>query len=303
MTAKRNPTRAVAIGKVTLGGAHPVVVQSMCATKTVNVEATSEQAEQLRRAGAGIVRIAVDSDKDAEAVAEIRNRTEANLSVDLQENYRLAAKVAPLRRQDSLQPRPPLPSRAAEARPGQGGLPGRRRFRERLRDSHRGQLRIHRSREGGGVRARLHRRDGRIRARALGDARRDGFRAILRLTEGFRSGESGRSEPSVRGEATRRAAPSRGHRGRAAAGRHHQDPHRLRATALSGSGRYLESLADPTRILANTRKSRWGSRFSKTSPRAAFAPSRSSPTTGSTSSPVHPARASRTKSSSSSPRK
>jgi (E)-4-hydroxy-3-methylbut-2-enyl-diphosphate synthase len=67
----------------------------MCATKTVNVDATAAQVEQLRRAGAGIVRIAVDSNKDAEAVAEIRNRTEANLSVDLQENYRLAEKVAP----------------------------------------------------------------------------------------------------------------------------------------------------------------------------------------------------------------
>jgi (E)-4-hydroxy-3-methylbut-2-enyl-diphosphate synthase len=95
MTSKRNPTRSVRIGSVSLGAAHPVVVQSMCATKTVNVEATAAQAEQLRRAGAGIVRIAVDSNKDAEAVAEIRNRTEANLSVDLQENYRLAEKVAP----------------------------------------------------------------------------------------------------------------------------------------------------------------------------------------------------------------
>jgi len=85
----------VRIGSVTLGGSHPVVVQSMCATKTVNVDATAAQVEQLRRAGAGIVRIAVDSNKDAEAVAEIRNRTEANLSVDLQENYRLAEKVAP----------------------------------------------------------------------------------------------------------------------------------------------------------------------------------------------------------------
>ena len=95
MTPRRNPTRSVRIGSVTLGGSHPVVVQSMCATKTVNVEATSDQAEQLRKAGAGIVRIAVDSNKEAEAVAEIRKRTEANLSVDLQENYRLAEKVAP----------------------------------------------------------------------------------------------------------------------------------------------------------------------------------------------------------------
>ena len=94
MTPRRNPTRSVRVGTVTLGALHPVVVQSMCATKTVNVEATSNQAEQLRKAGAGIVRIAVDNDTDAEAVAEIRNRTEANLSVDLQENYRLAEKVA-----------------------------------------------------------------------------------------------------------------------------------------------------------------------------------------------------------------
>ncbi len=95
MIARRNPTRSVRVGTVTLGASHAVVVQSMCATKTVNVAATAEQSEQLRRAGAGIVRIAVDSVRDAEAVAEIRNRTEANLSVDLQENYRLAEKVAP----------------------------------------------------------------------------------------------------------------------------------------------------------------------------------------------------------------
>jgi len=67
----------------------------MCATKTQDVDATVEQAEQLRRAGAGVVRIAVDSVKDAEAVAAIRERTTANLSVDLQENYRLAERVAP----------------------------------------------------------------------------------------------------------------------------------------------------------------------------------------------------------------
>jgi (E)-4-hydroxy-3-methylbut-2-enyl-diphosphate synthase len=91
----RNPTRSVKIGTVAIGASHEIVVQSMCATKTQNVEATAEQAEQLRRAGAGIVRIAVDSLKDAEAVARIRERTEANLSVDLQENYRLAEKVAP----------------------------------------------------------------------------------------------------------------------------------------------------------------------------------------------------------------
>ena len=41
------------------------------------------------------MRIAVDSKKDAEAIAEIRQQTSANLSVDLQENYRMALLVAP----------------------------------------------------------------------------------------------------------------------------------------------------------------------------------------------------------------
>ena len=95
MSIERNPTRSVAIGSVTIGQGHPVVVQSMCATKTQDVDATAAQAEQLREAGAGIVRIAVDSQKDAEAVSAIRGRTGANLSVDLQESYRLAEKVAP----------------------------------------------------------------------------------------------------------------------------------------------------------------------------------------------------------------
>ena len=95
MVLPRNPTRAVPIGSVTIGGGQPVVVQSMCATKTTDVEATVAQCNALVEAGAGIVRIAVDSRDDARALAAIRQRTTANLSVDLQENYRMAAEVAP----------------------------------------------------------------------------------------------------------------------------------------------------------------------------------------------------------------
>jgi (E)-4-hydroxy-3-methylbut-2-enyl-diphosphate synthase len=91
----RNPTRAVKIGTVTIGGGHPIAVQSMCATHTRDVAATIAQANDLHQVGADVVRIAVDSPRDAEALAEIRAGTPANLSVDLQENYRLAAAVAP----------------------------------------------------------------------------------------------------------------------------------------------------------------------------------------------------------------
>jgi (E)-4-hydroxy-3-methylbut-2-enyl-diphosphate synthase len=92
---ERNPTRAVRIGPITIGAGHPIAVQSMCATHTQDIEATVEQATALHEAGAGVVRLAVDSKRDAEAVAEIAARTPATLCIDLQESYRLAVDVAP----------------------------------------------------------------------------------------------------------------------------------------------------------------------------------------------------------------
>ena len=90
----RNPTRAVRIGSITIGAGHPIAAQSMTATHTSDIEATVQQAEDLRKAGAGVVRIAVDSKKEAAALPAIRAGTTANLAIDLQENYRLAADVA-----------------------------------------------------------------------------------------------------------------------------------------------------------------------------------------------------------------
>ena len=96
MDLPRNPTRAVSVGSVVIGDGNPIVVQSMCATRTQDTEATTKQANALHEVGAGIVRIAVDNRKDAAALETIRASTEANLSVDLQENYRMAELVAPL---------------------------------------------------------------------------------------------------------------------------------------------------------------------------------------------------------------
>jgi (E)-4-hydroxy-3-methylbut-2-enyl-diphosphate synthase len=91
----RNPTREVRVGNAALGADHPVAVQSMCATRTQDVDATVEQAEAIRQAGGILVRVAVDSARDVAALPEIRRQTPANLVVDLQESYRLAEKVAP----------------------------------------------------------------------------------------------------------------------------------------------------------------------------------------------------------------
>ncbi len=91
----RNSTRAVKIGTISIGANHPIAVQSMTATKTTDIDATVALVQLMQDAGADVVRIAVDSKKDAAALAEIRKQTTANLSVDLQENYRLAEIVAP----------------------------------------------------------------------------------------------------------------------------------------------------------------------------------------------------------------
>ena len=95
MTFKRNPTRSVRVGSAFIGSAHDIAVQSMCATRTQDIDATVAQAEAIRTAGGDLVRIAVDNASDVQALAEIRRQTRANLVVDLQENYRLAASVAP----------------------------------------------------------------------------------------------------------------------------------------------------------------------------------------------------------------
>ncbi len=92
---QRNPTRPVKIGSITIGAGNPIAVQSMTATKTPDIDATVWLVNLMQAAGADVVRIAVDSKIDAAALAEIRQQTTANLSVDLQENYRLAEIVAP----------------------------------------------------------------------------------------------------------------------------------------------------------------------------------------------------------------
>ena len=70
----RRATRIARVGDVAIGGAHPVVVQSMTNTDTADEVATAIQVAQLVRAGSEIVRITVDTQAAARAVPRIRER-------------------------------------------------------------------------------------------------------------------------------------------------------------------------------------------------------------------------------------
>jgi (E)-4-hydroxy-3-methylbut-2-enyl-diphosphate synthase len=97
MPEKHRPTRKISIGSLQIGGDSPLAVQSMAATQTQNLEATARQIELLEQAGADVIRIAVDSDADVAALQTLREKfPNPVLSVDLQENYKLAPNVAPL---------------------------------------------------------------------------------------------------------------------------------------------------------------------------------------------------------------
>ena len=88
-------TRTIRVRDLEIGGRAPIAVQSMAATRTRDLEATARQIRILQAAGADLIRVAVDSREDVEALARLAADTNARLSVDLQENYRLAESIAP----------------------------------------------------------------------------------------------------------------------------------------------------------------------------------------------------------------
>lgn len=89
-------TREIQVGPIRIGGGNPIAVQSMAATRTQDLEGTLRQIRILEAAGADLIRIAVDSQKDVEALRRLRDQTQKPLVVDLQESYRLAEPLAPL---------------------------------------------------------------------------------------------------------------------------------------------------------------------------------------------------------------
>ena len=87
---KRTETRSIQVRDITIGGQNKVVIQSMCNTRTSDIEATVAQILQLEQVGCELVRMAIIDEADAAAITEIRKRTHIPLVADIHYDYRLA---------------------------------------------------------------------------------------------------------------------------------------------------------------------------------------------------------------------
>ena len=87
-------TKQILVGGVPVGGGAPVTIQSMCNTKTDDVEATVAQILQLEEAGCEIVRVAIPDQAAADAVGTIKERIHIPLVADIHFNYRYALRCA-----------------------------------------------------------------------------------------------------------------------------------------------------------------------------------------------------------------
>ena len=85
-----NNTREIIIGNKKIGGGNPILIQSMCNTKTTDVESTVHQILCLEKAGCEIVRVAVPNRAAAKSIAEIKKRIHIPLVADIHFDYKLA---------------------------------------------------------------------------------------------------------------------------------------------------------------------------------------------------------------------
>ena len=86
----RNHTKTIRIGSRVIGGGNPILIQSMCNTKTEDVAATVAQILALEGAGCDIIRVAVPTMEAAEALKEIKRQIHIPLVADIHFDYRLA---------------------------------------------------------------------------------------------------------------------------------------------------------------------------------------------------------------------
>lgn len=83
-------SKKIAVGNVLLGGGESVKIQSMCTTKTSDVNGTVEQVRRLEKAGCEIIRVSVLDEDDAKAIKAIKNSIKIPLVADIHFSHKLA---------------------------------------------------------------------------------------------------------------------------------------------------------------------------------------------------------------------
>lgn len=86
----RENTRKVKIGDREIGGGSPILIQSMCNTRTADTDATINQILRLEKTGCEIIRVAVPAMEDAQAIEMIKKQIHIPLVADIHFDYRLA---------------------------------------------------------------------------------------------------------------------------------------------------------------------------------------------------------------------
>ena len=86
----RLETRPIMVGDVRIGGQNRVIIQSMCNTKTKNVEATIKQILELENVGCEIIRVACLDIEDAKAIKEIKKQIHIPIVADIHFDYKIA---------------------------------------------------------------------------------------------------------------------------------------------------------------------------------------------------------------------
>jgi len=87
---RRKRTREVRLGSIRIGGSSPISVQSMCTTKTDDIDATARQIRELEEAGCEIARLAVPDMDSAKCIGKIKSQTSMPLVADIHYDCRLA---------------------------------------------------------------------------------------------------------------------------------------------------------------------------------------------------------------------
>ena len=87
---ERRMTKEIRIGNRKIGGGNPILIQSMCNTKTEDAAATVAQILKLEQAGCDIIRVAVPTMEAAESLKAIKRQIHIPLVADIHFDYRLA---------------------------------------------------------------------------------------------------------------------------------------------------------------------------------------------------------------------